>query len=143
MNYFLQLYHISQSISLLTVFSSIVGTHQTRVEMSSDGGQEGAAQPAAAAAGDNQQPQQRGWGATFRAMLFQMMIFYAISSFFRSPRTNTGTNITAGPGKNMFSRGQEMVGMFCWQSVLYCCHRNCIYSCLKKKILLISMTAMH
>jgi len=66
-----------------------------------------AVQPAAST-GDNQ-PQQRGWGATIRAMLFQMMIFYAISSFFRSPRTNTGNNTTTGPGKNMFSRGQEMV----------------------------------
>ena len=77
--------------------------------MSSDSEPANTVQPATPTGDTQQQPQQRGWGATLRAMLFQMMIFYAISSLFRSSRTNTGTNTTTGPGRNMFSRGQEMV----------------------------------
>jgi len=94
----------------VSLFLFDCGAHSARVEMSSDSGStSGSVQPASTTGNDQQQPQQRGWGATIRAMLFQMMIFYAITSFFRSPRTNTGNNTTTGPGKNMFSRGQEMV----------------------------------
>ena len=78
--------------------------------MSSDGA---VVEPAQAAANNqapaNNQAQQRGWGATLRAMLFQMLIFYAISSFFRSSRPPSSGGQVAAPGKNMFSRGQEMV----------------------------------
>ena len=78
-------------------------------------------EPAQAAANNqaqtNNQAQQRGWGATIRAMLFQMFIFYAISSFFRSSRTPSSGGESSAPGKNMFSRGQEMV--------IWCCHGNC------------------
>lgn len=67
------------------------------------------AQPAANnQAQGNNQPQQRTWGATLRAMLFQILIFYAISSFFRSSRPNSGGEVTA-PAKNLFQRGQKMV----------------------------------
>ena len=42
------------------------------------------AEPAQSPAANNQAQanNQRGWGATLRAMLFQMLILYAISSFF-------------------------------------------------------------
>jgi len=77
--------------------------------MSSEGATIEPAQPAANnQVPANNQAQQRGWGATLRAILFQMMIFYAISSFFRSSRPNKGDGV-ATPGKNMFPRGQEMV----------------------------------
>lgn len=78
--------------------------------MSSEGAAVEPAQPAAA----NNQAQaannQRSWGATLRAMLFQMLIFYAISSFFRSSRSpsSDGGHVLP-PGKNMFPRGQHMV----------------------------------
>ena len=76
--------------------------------MSSEGAVVEPAQPAA-----NNQAQvannQRGWGATIRAMLFQMLIFYAISSFFRSSRSPTSDGHVTSPGKNMFPRGQDMV----------------------------------
>lgn len=79
--------------------------------MSSEGAVVEPAEPAANnQAQANNQPQQRGWGATLRAMLFQMLIFYAISSFFRSSRTpSNGAGQFASPGKNMFARGQQMV----------------------------------
>ena len=52
---------------------------------------------------------QRGWGATLRAMLFQMLIFYAISSFFRGSSRSPSDGQVTPPGKNMFPRGQHMV----------------------------------
>ena len=80
------------------------------VAMSTEGA---VVQPAGTAASNqaqtNNQPQQRTWGATLRAMLFQMLIFYAISSFFRSSRPPSSGGEANAPGKNMFSRGQEMV----------------------------------
>lgn len=80
--------------------------------MSAEGATIDPAQPAANnQAPANNQPPQRGWGTTLRAMLFQMLIFYAISSFFRSSRPNAGDGVVA-PGKNMFPRGQEMVLMW-------------------------------
>ena len=79
-------------------------------------------EPAQSAANNQEQAnnQQRGWGATIRALLFQMLIFYAISSFFRSSRSpSTGPQVA---GKNMFPRNQQMVS--------YCCHGDCYNSLL-------------
>lgn len=74
--------------------------------MSSEGA---VVEPAQPAANDQAQAQQRGWGATLRAILFQMLIFYAISSFFRSSRSPSSGGHVTQPGKNMFPRGQRMV----------------------------------
>lgn len=89
--------------------SIVVSNQSPRGTMSSEGTVVEAA-PAAAnnPAQANDQAQRRGWGATLRAMLFQMLIFYAITSFFRSSRPNNGGGV-ASPGKNMFPRGQDMV----------------------------------
>ena len=69
------------------------------------------AEPAQSPAANNQAQanNQRGWGATLRAMLFQMLIFYAISSFFRGSSRSPSDGQVTPPGKNMFPRGQHMV----------------------------------
>lgn len=71
----------------------------------------------AAAGGQGQQPQaqQRSWGDILRSIIFQMVIFYFISSYFRGNKTPPPE--TKGPdgkplpsaGINLFSKGQELV----------------------------------
>lgn len=74
-----------------------------------DGGQ-----PAQDGAQQDQQPAQRGWGNMFRSFLFQMVVFYFITSYFRGSKT---PEVTEGPdgeplplaGINLFMKGQELV----------------------------------
>ena len=63
--------------------------------------------------GEQQAPQPRrsGWGI-LKSILFQMVIFYVITSFFRGRRQQPvqppdGSGLV--PGVNLFTKGQEMV----------------------------------
>lgn len=83
---------------------------------------EGEGQVAAAAAapegGQGVQPQ-RSWLDIARSIIFQMVIFYFISSYFRGSKTPPPE--TKGPdgeplpltGINLFSKGQELVRRKC------------------------------
>ena len=70
-------------------------------------------QPAVQQDGDGQQqPQQRRtWWDTFRSILFQMVIFYFISSFFRgrqTPPTNPDGTVSVA-GFNLFGKDDKLV----------------------------------
>lgn len=93
---------------------------------------EGEGQVAAAAAGAapeggqgaRVQPQ-RSWLDIARSIIFQMVIFYFISSYFRGSKTPPPE--TKGPdgeplpltGINLFSKGQELVRRKCLFSYCY------------------------
>ncbi len=71
----------------------------------------------ASAGVDGQQPAppQRTWGGTFKSFMFQMVIFYIITSFFRGNKTPP--EAAKGPdgeplalaGINLFSKGDKLV----------------------------------
>ena len=70
---------------------------------------EGAPQGGPEQPAQQQQPRPTAW-QILRSILFQIMIFYFISSFFRGrqqPENPDGTQATAG--YNLFDKGQEMV----------------------------------
>lgn len=77
------------------------------------------AQPVAVPEGQGQQPPapQRSWMDIAKSVMFQMVIFYFISSYFRGSKTPPPE--TEGPdgkplplaGVNLFSKGQELVSL--------------------------------
>ena len=65
------------------------------------------------------QQQQRSWGGTLKSFMFQMVIFYFISSYFRGSKTPSEP--PKGPdgepllsaGLNLFNKGDKLVRILC------------------------------
>ena len=104
--------------------------------------EQGGTGAAAAAGGAPAQAQPgRSWTDIARSIIFQMVIFYFISSYFRGSKTPPPE--TQGPdgkplpmaGVNLFSRGQELVSnnnvmalySLYWTMLKYCLFRPHFY----------------
>ena len=64
---------------------------------------------------EQQQPPQRSWGGMLKSIIFQMVIFYFISSYFRGSKT-PAEDVKGPDGKplplagiNLFRKGQKLV----------------------------------